>query len=161
MRSISFSCGRLTSRLALGSWLTSASPVAASAEFPDKPVRIVVPFPAGGSNDVIARLVGAKLGELWGQTVMIENRGGGGGNIGADAVARVGARWLHAAAHGAGAARRSTSRSMPNCRSIRRKDFTPVALIASVPIVLAVHPDVKATTGRRTDRARQGVARHN
>src|SRR3954452_554612 len=67
--------------------LLPVSPVAA-APFPDKPVRIVVPFPAGGANDVIARLVGAKLGEQWGQTVIIENRGGAGGNIGAEAVAR-------------------------------------------------------------------------
>src|SRR6187397_995806 len=84
---------RPVSRLALGLTigltlaLLPAWP-AAAAPFPEKPVRIVVPFPAGGSNDVIARLIGAKLGEQWGQTVIIENRGGGGGNIGAEAVAR-------------------------------------------------------------------------
>ena len=61
---------------------------AAHAGFPDRGIKIVVPFPAGGSNDVVARLLGNKLQELWGQPVVIDNRAGGGGNIGADAVAR-------------------------------------------------------------------------
>ena len=59
----------------------------AQAGFPERGVKIVVPFPAGGSNDVVARLVGTRLSELWGQPVVIDNRGGGGGNIGAEAVA--------------------------------------------------------------------------
>ena len=59
-----------------------------SATFPDKPVRIIVPFPAGGATDVTARIVGARLQEVWGQTVVIENKGGAGGNIAADAAAK-------------------------------------------------------------------------
>ncbi len=59
-----------------------------SATFPDRPVRIIVPFPPGGSTDVTARIVGARLQEVWGQTVVIENKGGAGGNIAADAAAK-------------------------------------------------------------------------
>ena len=56
--------------------------------YPSKPVKIVVPFPAGGATDVVARLLAQKLSETWGQSVIIENRVGAGGNIGADAVAK-------------------------------------------------------------------------
>ena len=62
--------------------------LATAQSWPARPVRIVVPFAAGGTTDVVARIVGQKLGELWNQSVVIENRGGAGGNIGADAVAK-------------------------------------------------------------------------
>lgn len=60
----------------------------AAAAYPDKPIRIIVPFPAGGATDVVARMLGARLGEELGQSVIVENRSGAGGNIGADTVAR-------------------------------------------------------------------------
>src|SRR5260221_5395473 len=56
-------------------------------DYPSRPVKIIVPFPAGGSNDIIARIVAQKLTERSGQTFIVENRGGAGGNIGAEAVA--------------------------------------------------------------------------
>ncbi len=57
-------------------------------DFPTKPIKLIVPFPPGGPNDIIARVVGAKMSELLGQPVVIDNRGGAGGVIGTDAVAK-------------------------------------------------------------------------
>ena len=62
--------------------------VATAQPYPSKPVRIIVNFPAGGVADIYARIIGAKVQESWGQPVVIENRTGAGGNIGAEAVAR-------------------------------------------------------------------------
>src|SRR5690348_17086996 len=75
--------------LAAGAALAAPAiwPARASADWPAKPVRIVVPFTPGGSTDITARLVGNRLQEIWGQSVVIENKGGAGGNIGADNVA--------------------------------------------------------------------------
>lgn len=127
--------------IALGAILPGVPAVAAG--YPDRPVRIVVPFPAGGSNDVIARLLGTKLNELWAQTVIIDNRAGAGGNIGAESVARAApdGTTLLLTAPGPLAVNQALYASLPFDPI---KDFAPVALIASVPIVLAVNPAVKA-----------------
>jgi tripartite-type tricarboxylate transporter receptor subunit TctC len=118
---------------------------AAQAAFPDRPVRIVVPFPAGGSNDVIARLLAQNLTEQWGQSVIVENRAGAGGNLGAEIVARAPADGytLLLAAPGPLVVNQ-TLYSKLNYDPM--KDLKPVGLIASVPIVLAVHPSVPAKT---------------
>jgi tripartite-type tricarboxylate transporter receptor subunit TctC len=121
-------------------------PVAA-ASFPDHPVRIVVPFPAGGSNDVVARFLGMKLYEVWGQQVIIDNRPGAGGNIGAELVARAApdGYTLLLTAPGPLAVNQSL---YPHLPFDPMADFAPVALVASVQIVLAVNSEVKATNVR-------------
>ena len=74
-------------RWALLSLLIVASPALAESPWPQKPVRIVVPFPGGGSADALCRIVGEKLSEAWKQPVIVDNRPGAGGNVGADIVA--------------------------------------------------------------------------
>jgi tripartite-type tricarboxylate transporter receptor subunit TctC len=129
------------SALVMGSLIGQA----AHAEFPERGVKIVVPFPAGGSNDVVARLLGTRLSQLWGQPVVIDNRGGGGGNIGAEAVARSPADGYTLLLTAPGPL--VVNQSLYSKLSFNpAQDFTPVALIASVPIVLAVNPGVKAVT---------------
>ena len=79
--------GKMRQMLA-GLVLLAACGLASAQAWPSKPVRIVVPFAAGGATDVVARLLAQKLQEAWGQSVVVENRGGAGGNIGADVVAK-------------------------------------------------------------------------
>ena len=68
--------------------LASLAFAAATENFPSRPVRLIVPFPPGGSTDLVARVAGQKLAELWGQQVVIDNRGGANGMIGSDLVAK-------------------------------------------------------------------------
>ena len=75
-------------RLFIAIALGLASPAFAQAQFPDRPVRFIVPFPPGGGTDALARILAAKLGEGWGQQVIVDNRAGAQGNIGTAAGAK-------------------------------------------------------------------------
>ena len=119
---------------------------AAMAEpYPSHPVRIVVPYPAGGSNDIIARILAQKLTERNGQPFLVENRGGASGNIGAEAVASSdpdGYTLLLTAPPPL-----TTNTALyRNLKFDPSRAFAPVSLVASVPIVLVVHPSVAART---------------
>lgn len=106
--------------------------------YPSHPVKIVVPFPAGGSNDIIARIVAQKLTELNGQSFFVENRGGAGGNIGADAVAS-------SDPDGYTLLLTAPPPLTTNVALYKDLKFDPAkafALVASVPIVLVVHPSL-------------------
>jgi len=116
----------------------AAGPLRAQGAWPARPVRVVVPFPPGGTTDVIARLVSQRLGTVLGQPFVIENRAGAGGTVGSDLVAKSppdGHAFVvsNIASHGVGP---SVYRAMPY-DSLR--DFTHVALIAEVPSVLVVN----------------------
>lgn len=108
---------------------------------PDKPLRIVVPFAAGGSTDVTARLVAGALAERLGQSVVVDNRGGAGGNIGAEAVARAepDGYTLILATSSTHATNAALYRKLP-FNPVR--DFTPISQIAFVPNLLVVNPDL-------------------
>jgi len=123
------------------------SGLAAAQDYPSRPVKIIVPFPAGGSNDIIARIVAQKLTERNGQTFLVENRGGAGGNIGAEAVASAEADGytLLLTAPPPLTINGSLYKKLPFDPATA---FAPVALIASVPIVLVVNPSVPAKNVR-------------
>ncbi|MBS0455393.1 MAG: tripartite tricarboxylate transporter substrate binding protein [Proteobacteria bacterium] len=122
--------------LALATALPVLSATAADT-YPQKPVKLVVPMAAGGNGDIIARLIGKDLAELLGQPVLVDNRPGAGGNIGADAVAKSPADGytLVLGAVGTHAINASLYKRMPY--DIRR-DFTPITMMATVPNVLVV-----------------------
>lgn len=117
----------------------------AVAAWPEAPVRIIVPYAAGGSTDVVARLVAASLQTRLGQPVIVENMGGSAGNLGAASVARSqpDGYTLLMATPGPAAMNQFMYRKMPFDTA---KAFTPVVSIAYFPSVLVVGPKVKATT---------------
>ena len=115
-------------------------------KYPDKPIRFIVPFPPGGGNDILARLLAPKMSESLGQPVVIDNRPGAGGNIGTDLAAK-------AAPDGYTIVIASNQVTMNPALYAKlpfdiEKDFAPIALAASVPMVLAVNPSVPANTVR-------------
>ena len=116
-----------------------------AATYPNKPVKIVVPFPPGGATDIFARAIGAELQKAWGQTVIIENKAGGGGTPGADSVAKSApdGYTLVMGTVGTHAINMSLYAKMPYDAV---KDFDPVVLVAGVPNILVVHPSVNAKT---------------
>jgi tripartite-type tricarboxylate transporter receptor subunit TctC len=112
--------------------------------YPNRPVRLVVPFPAGGPADALGRVLADQWSKLWGQPVIIENRGGAGGNLGAEVVARSApdgyTLLLNASSHIINA---SLYEKLPYDPI---KDFTPVSEVASYMLVLVVHPSVPAAS---------------
>jgi tripartite-type tricarboxylate transporter receptor subunit TctC len=109
---------------------------ARAAGYPTKPVRIVVPFTPGGSTDITARLVGNRLQEIWGQSVVIENKGGAGGNIGADTVAHADADGYSILISGPGMA---TNRFLyPSLTYDPVGDFAPVSMLITQPNMMCV-----------------------
>lgn len=120
--------------------------VAAQAQtqtFPTKPIKIVVPFPPGGTTDVLARVIGQEMTKSWGQQVIVDNRPGAGGNTGSDVVAKSPADGytLLMGTVGTHGINVSLYKKMPYDAV---KDFAPVTLVASVPNLLVVHPSVPA-----------------
>ena len=118
---------------------------AAAQSYPSRPVRMMVPFPAGGGSDTMGRAVGQKLGERLGQPVVVENRPGAGGSIGAELAAK-------AAPDGYTLLLGSTSEiaQYPNLNSriaySPQRDFAPISLVGNVPLVLVVHPSLPVKT---------------
>jgi tripartite-type tricarboxylate transporter receptor subunit TctC len=132
--------------LSVLSALTTTTAYAQSVpDFPTRPIKIIVPFAPGGATDVLARMVGAKLQESWGQPVVVDNRPGAGGNIGAEAAARSpgdGYTLLLAAA-GFMAVSPSLYAKLPFDTV---KDFAPVAQLVKAPLLLVVNSTVQART---------------
>ena len=127
-------------------------------QYPTKPVRIIMPFAAGGPTDMIARIVAQKLSERLGQQFYIENQAGAGGNIGTEQVARARGGRLHDAG-GQSPASWSTRASTPRCRTIRSRISRRSPGRAASPNVLVVHPVGPAKTIKELVEPDQGRAR--
>jgi tripartite-type tricarboxylate transporter receptor subunit TctC len=124
---------------------TTASAQDAAANYPSKPIRVIVPFAAGGGNDIFARLVGQKLGEILGQTIINENKPGAGGRIAAEYVMNqphdgytlfVGASGVMSVAAAA----------YPNLTYHPTRTFVPLSMIADFPLILVIPVDHPAKT---------------
>jgi len=134
---------RLLASAVAAASLASGTGSAQAAEYPERPITFVVPQNAGGTNDIVGRIVAQKLGETLAGTAVVENRPGAGGNIGTQAVAR-------AAKDGYTLLMTISSSQAINPALYRApgfdpvKDFTPIALVGAVPNVLVVSPDFPA-----------------
>jgi tripartite-type tricarboxylate transporter receptor subunit TctC len=122
--------------------LLLAPAMAVAQEYPAKPIKLIVPFPAGGPNDIVARIVGQKMSELAKQPVVIDNRGGQGGTLGTDAVAKANPDGYTIGIVNAGAL--AINQSMEKISYDALKDFAPVTLVVTVPEMLVVASNVPA-----------------
>jgi tripartite-type tricarboxylate transporter receptor subunit TctC len=121
----------------------AAAARASDAQWPQRPIRLIVPFPAGASTDIIARILAQKMGQQLGQQIVIENRAGASGNIGADATAKSApdGYTIGIATASTHAVAASLSANLPYDPI---KDFSPVAMLGSQPYVLVLHPALPA-----------------
>ncbi len=127
--------------------LAFASPIAGALaqNYPSKPIRMIVAYPPGGGTDIVGRMIAQKLGENFGQTVVIDNRGGAAGNIGSEIAAR-------SAPDGYTILMGNVAPNAINVSLYSRlaydpvRDFQPVSLVASTPNILVVHPSLAVTT---------------
>jgi tripartite-type tricarboxylate transporter receptor subunit TctC len=126
---------------ALAAVLFVASPAAAQ-NYPVRPVRMIVPFAAGGNTDITARAIGARLSEVFGQQIVVENRPGGATNIGSELVAKAPADGYTILMGGATNAINMSTQAKPPYDTLR--DFAPVILCVKGANVLSMHPSVPA-----------------
>jgi len=124
--------------------LFAAAPATAQDAYPNKPVRLVVPFPPGGSTDNLARVLVTRWSEQLGQTLLVENRGGAGGNVGVEVVARAAPDGYTVGLFDTAFVVNPTLYAKLPFDTLR--DFAPVMFVATGPAVLVVHPSVPATT---------------
>jgi tripartite-type tricarboxylate transporter receptor subunit TctC len=131
--------------LALSIALFAIAVQAQAQPYPSQPIKMIVPFTAGGTTDILARTIGQKLSEAWRQPVIVENKPGAGGNIGADAVAKAkpDGYTILMGTIGTQSINASLYSKMPYDAA---KDFAPITLVAVVPNLLVVHPSVSAKT---------------
>ena len=129
--------------MALSGSLTCLSAVAQGADYPSKPIKIVVTFPPGGSADAIIRILSTRLNDKLGQALVIDNRPGAGGNIGLSVVAKA-APDGYVLGVGAAGGLTANSSLYPQMPFDVAKDFQPITMLAAIPFVLVGHPSVPA-----------------
>lgn len=136
-RRVALACTMVLSSMAAG-------PALAQDGYPDKPIKLVLAFPPGGPTDLVARVLAQKLSEQMGQSVIVDNKPGANGNIGADFVAKAPADGYTVFYNTSAVALSPALYKKLNYDV--RTDFAPVALTAVIPLVLAVHPSVPVNT---------------
>ena len=142
---ITFQLGRLYRCIAQVSLILSFSGLVHAA-YPDRPIKLIVPYPPGGATDVIGRILAKNLGESLGQQVLVENRGGAGGNIGAEAVAKANPDGYTLLMGAVTSHSTMATLEKGKLRYDLLKDFTPVMIVGSVPLVVVVNPNVPVRT---------------
>jgi tripartite-type tricarboxylate transporter receptor subunit TctC len=135
----------LSRRVALSLPLLALAASARAEAWPTKPLRLVVPYPAGGPTDVLARALAAKMGEGLGQQIVVDNKPGGAGNIGSDIGAKA-APDGYTLTMGNNATHATNQTLIPATPFDASKDFAAIGLTTTVTHVLVVHPDVPAKT---------------
>jgi tripartite-type tricarboxylate transporter receptor subunit TctC len=128
-------------RIVLCLALVALAPFAAAQPYPSKPVRLVVPWAPGGTTDILARILGQKMSEKWGQPVLVENRGGAAGNIGTEAVVRAPADG-YTLLLGTMSTHAMNQFLYSGMTFDPVKDLAPISLVANVATVLVVHPSL-------------------
>src|SRR5262245_34116868 len=121
------------------------SPQHALALYPDRPIRVIVPFPAGGGGDILARTVMTRVAEILGQTIVIDNRAGAGGNIGTAAAARADADG-YTLAYGTNGTHAINHTLYKSTGFDPISDFAPISRLTQIALILVVHPGVPATS---------------
>ena len=135
---------RILAGLLLVVLVSFAAQAQAQAPYPARPIRIIVPYTAGGAADFTARLVAQRLTEAWKEQVLVENRGGAGGNLGMEAAQKSPADgYTLVMINNSQAINESLYQKLP---FVLQKDFDPVMMVSSAPMLLAVNPKVAANT---------------
>src|SRR5829696_1762691 len=135
----------LAAMIAVAAAVTGTAAQDAAAGYPNKPVRVIVPFAAGGGNDIFARLVGNKLSEILGQPVINENKPGAGGRIAAEFVMNQ-PQDGYTLFIGASGVMSIAAAAYPNLSYHPTKTFIPLSMIANFPLVLVVPPEHPANS---------------
>jgi tripartite-type tricarboxylate transporter receptor subunit TctC len=133
---------RIIGKLLTGLMLSLPPALAAAQDFPAKPIKLIVPFPPGGPNDIIARIVGQRMSELIRQPVVIDNRGGQGGTLGTDGIAKAAPDGYTVGIVNAGAL--AINQSLEKVPNETLKDLAPISLVVTVPEMLVVASNVPA-----------------
>jgi len=142
---ITFQFGKLCRSITQGILILGFS-AAVHAAYPDRPIKLIVPYPPGGATDVIGRILAKNLGESLGQQVLVENRGGAGGNIGAEAVAKANPDGYTLLMGAVTSHSTMATLEKGKLRYDLLKDFTPIMIVGSVPLVVVVNPNVPVRT---------------
>jgi tripartite-type tricarboxylate transporter receptor subunit TctC len=137
-------CSAVFAPLASALVIAAPSAVAAESRFPERPVRLIVPFPPGGVNDIASRLIAAELQALWSRPVIVDNRGGAAGNIGAEIAAKSNPDGYTLFIVSSSIT--SNAGIYPKLPFDLRRDFAPVSMLVNGAYVLVVHPSVAAAS---------------